>query len=81
MSYKLRLSLIITILITLSFSLGVTVIIFRTYTAAIEREEKAAVDNCQMVKGLLGISIDGNDEITDSSLVKTMDRLKPKEHS
>lgn len=81
MSYKLRLSLIITILITLSFSLGVTVIIFRTYTAAIEREEKAAVDNCQMVKGLLGISIDGNDEITDSSLVKIMDRLKPKEDS
>ena len=66
MSYKLKLVLVITILLTITFSLGASIIIYRTYQQSFEREEKEAVESLQRVRGIIGIVADGNEEFDDS---------------
>ena len=45
----MRISLIMTVLMALLFSVGNTIIIHRSYMSSLDREEQEAVDNLQMV--------------------------------
>ena len=76
MSYKLKLVLVITILLTITFSLGASIIIYRTYQQSFEREEKEAVESLQRVRGIIGIVADGNEEFDDESIIEMMKKLE-----
>ena len=77
MSYKLKLILVITILITVALSLGATMIIYRTYRDSFEREEKVAVDDLQKVRELLGVVAGGRDDVDDEVLIEIMKKMQP----
>lgn len=71
----MRLSIIMTVLIAIFFSLGSTIIIHRAYMSSLDREEQEAVDNLQMMNSVFRISYESSGKITEDQLLKVLRRL------
>ena len=77
MSYKLKLILVITILITVTYSIGASVIIYRTNKDSFERAEKEAVENQQRIRGVLGLVAEESQNLDDKTLIDMMNKMEP----
>ncbi|SEQ28369.1 Signal transduction histidine kinase [Lachnospiraceae bacterium NE2001] len=75
MSFRLKITIITTLLVAMLFSLGSTIMIHRSYMDSLTREEKEAVDSVQMVTSIIQISYESGTESGDEQLVQTLRRL------
>ena len=75
MSFRLKITILTTLLVAMLFSLGSTIMIHRSYMDSLTREEQEAVDNVQMVTSIIQISYESGQETGDEQLVQTLRRL------
>ena len=75
MSFRLKITILTTLLVALLFSFGSTIMIHRSYMDSVTREEKEAVDNAQMVNSVIKISYESGSETGDEQLIQTLRRL------
>ena len=71
----MRLSIIMTVLMAIVFSLGSTIIIHRSYMSSLDREEQEAVDNLQMVNSVFRLSYENSGKFSEDQLLKILRRL------
>ncbi|MCR5226747.1 MAG: HAMP domain-containing histidine kinase [Eubacterium sp.] len=75
MSFRLKITIVTTVIVAMLFSLGSTIMIHRSYMDSLTREEKEAVDSVQMVTSVIQISYETGAETGDEQLVQTLRRL------
>ena len=75
MSFRLKITIVTTVIVAMLFSLGSTIMIHRSYMDSLTREEKEAVDSVQMVTSVIQISYETGTETGDEQLVQTLRRL------
>ncbi len=75
MSFRLKITIVTTVIVAMLFSLGSTTMIHRSYMDSLTREEKEAVDSVQMVTSVIQISYETGAETGDEQLVQTLRRL------
>ena len=75
MSFRLKITILTTLLVAMLFSLGSTIMIHRSYMDSLTREEQEAVDNVQMVTSIIQISYESGQGTGDEQLVQTLRRL------
>ena len=68
----MRISIIMTVLVALVFSVGSTIIIHRSYMASLDREEQEAVDNLQMVNSIFRLSYENSGKLEEDQLLQTL---------
>ena len=71
----MRISLIMTVLMALLFSVGNTIIIHRSYMSSLDREEQEAVDNLQMVNSVFKLSYESTGQLNENQILKTLRSL------
>ena len=71
----MRISLIMTVLMAILFSLGNTIIIHRSYMSSLDREEQEAVDNLQMVNSVFKLSYESTGQLSENQILKTLRSL------
>ena len=75
MSLRLRISLIMTILVSILFSVGSTIIIHRSYMTSLDREEREAVDSLQMVNNVFRLSYENSGRLSEDQLLNILRSL------
>ena len=74
-SFRVKISIITTVLVALLFSIGSTLLIHRSYMDSLTREEQEAVDNIQMVTSVIQLSYEGGGVAGEEQLLKTLRKL------
>lgn len=74
-SFRIKISIITTVLVALLFSIGSTLLIHRSYMDSLTREEQEAVDNIQMVTSVIQLSYESGSNSGEEQLLKTLRRL------
>ena len=74
-SFRVKISIITTVLVALLFSIGSTLLIHRSYMDSLTREEQEAVDNIQMVTSVIQLSCEGGSVAGEEQLLKTLRKL------
>ena len=75
MSFRIKITIIITVLVALIFSAGSTILIHRTYMTSLNREEKESIDNISMVTSIIRISYENSKSKGENQLVRILKRL------
>ena len=75
MSLRLRISLVMTILVSILFSVGSTIIIHRSYMTSLDREEREAVDSLQMVNNVFRLSYESSGRLSEDQLLNILRSL------
>ena len=68
MSFRVKISVLMTVLVAFLFSIGSSVVIHRAYMSSLDREEQEAVDSLQMVNSVFRLSYENNGGISESQL-------------
>ena len=71
MSFRIKITIIMTVLVALIFSVGSTMLIHRTYMTSLTREEKESIDNISMMTSIIKLSFDNNKTHGENQLVRT----------
>lgn len=72
MKYRLKLTIVLTTLVSILFSVGSSILIHRSYMTSLDREEQDAVQNIQMLTSLIQLSYEGSGDSGDERLLKTL---------
>ena len=75
MSFRVRISIIMTVLVSLLFSVGSTIIIHRSYMTSLDREEREAVDSLQMVNSVFRLSYESSGKLGEDQLLRILRSL------
>ncbi|MBO4863386.1 MAG: HAMP domain-containing histidine kinase [Eubacterium sp.] len=71
----MRISIIMTVLVAMVFSVGSTIIIHRSYMASLDREEQEAVDNLQMVNSIFRLNYENSGKLSEDEILKILRRI------
>ena len=75
MSFRIKITIIMTVLVALIFGAGSTILIHRTYMSALTREEQESIDNISMMTSLIKITYENSKSKGENQLVRILKRL------
>lgn len=76
MSFRVKISVLMTVLVAILFSFGSTSIIHRSYMTSLTREEQEAVNNLRMLISTIQVSYESTGGYSESQLKNTLRKLE-----